>query len=122
MQFPKCLFYMGNYIDQVGNGTCMWKKFQGEIVHQRKLTKKHIFVWAHFGRFQNIIHLLQNPKLQRNAMGFNSHNLFHKTQKHWMLHITLCGTNITLNVPTHSIHMEAIGVYGTFFKLIELYT
>ena len=65
-------------------------------------------------------------------MGFNNHNLYHKSQRHWTLHITLngathiknyrtvcgtlCGTNRTLNGPTHSIHMEAIGVYGTIFQ------
>ena len=33
------------------------------------------------GRYQDIIHLLQNPKLPRTSMGFNNRKLSHKTLK-----------------------------------------
>ena len=32
-------------------------------------------------RYEDTIHLLQNPKLPRNTMGFNNRNLSHKTLK-----------------------------------------
>ena len=60
----------------------LWKKFQDEIVHQRTFTKKAPnFFLAPCWRYQDTIHLLQNPKLPRNTMGFNNHNLSHKTLK-----------------------------------------
>ena len=82
MQCPKCLFHMDNHIDQVGMSH-LWKKVQDEIVHQRTFTKKAPNL---FGgpckRYQDIRHILQNPKLPRKAMGFNNHNLSHKTLMH----------------------------------------
>ena len=38
------------------------------------------FLWAPCGRYQDIRLLLQNPKLLRNAMDFNSHNLYNKSK------------------------------------------
>ena len=32
-------------------------------------------------RYEDTIHVLQNPKLPRNTMGFNNRNLSHKTLK-----------------------------------------
>ena len=59
-----------------------WKMFQDEIVHQRTFTKKAPnFFLAPCGRYEDTIHLLQNPKLSRNTMGFNNRNLSHKTLK-----------------------------------------
>ena len=59
------------------------KKFQDEIVHQKTFSKKAPYsVGASCGRYQDIRHILQNPKLPGNTKGFNNHNLFHKTMKH----------------------------------------
>ena len=43
----------------------LWKKFQDEIVYQRTFTNKAPNL-APCGRYQDIIHLLQNQKLPRN--------------------------------------------------------
>ena len=60
----------------------VWKQFQDEIVHQRTFTKRAPnFFLAPRGRFQDIIHLLQNPKLLTKSMGFNNRNLYHETLK-----------------------------------------
>ena len=57
----------------------LWKKFQ---VHQRKFTKRApTFFLASCGKYQDIIHLLTNPKFPRTSMYFNNHNLCHKTLK-----------------------------------------
>ena len=86
----------------------LWKKFQDEIEHHRKFTKKAPnFVWAPCGRYQDITHLLLNPKLPTNAMGFNNHNLSNKTLKHRALkiylfyHSNVCsGTNSVCTMQT----------------------
>ena len=49
---------------------------------RKHLQNKHLIFWAPTGRYQDIGHLLQNPKLPLNAMRFNNHNLSHKTLKH----------------------------------------
>ena len=51
-------------------------------MHQRTFTKKTpYFFWVPCGRYLDITHLLQNPKLPRTSMGFNNRNLSHKTPK-----------------------------------------
>ena len=48
----------------------------------RTFTKKEPnFFLAPCERYEDTIHLLQNPKLSRNTMGFNNRNLSHKTLK-----------------------------------------
>ena len=57
----------------------LWKHFQGKIVHQKVFAKQTPnFFSAPSGRYQDIIHLLQNPKLLWNAIVLNNHNLSHK--------------------------------------------
>ena len=70
MQCPKCLSNMEIKLVL----SHLWKKFQNKIVHQRTFTNKTFFVRAPCDRYHDIIYLLQNPKLQRNAMGFINHN------------------------------------------------
>ena len=63
MQYSKCVFHMDNHIDQVRYVPLMGvKTFQYEIVHQRICAKYTYFVLAPCGRYQDIIHILQNPR------------------------------------------------------------
>ena len=63
MQCPKCVFHMDNHIDQVRYVPFVGgKKFQYEIVHQRTCAKNTYFVLAPCGRYQDILHLLQNSR------------------------------------------------------------
>ena len=61
------------------------ENFQDEIVHQRTFPKKSNFDWALCQKNQNVKYIWQNQKNQRNIMGFNNNNLFHKIVKHWAL-------------------------------------
>ena len=82
MQCFKCLFHMDIHIDPV-NAFIFVENFQDEIVNEKTFTKQTPnFFWAPSGRYQDIGHILQNPKLLWNAMGFNNLNLSHKTLKH----------------------------------------
>ena len=63
----------------------LWKKLQDDIVHQKHLQKTPNFCLALCKRYQNNIHLSQNPKLPRTSMGVNNRNLSNKTVKDWAL-------------------------------------
>ena len=78
MQCPECLFHMDNHIYQVRCVTFVEKVLRWHS-SSKNIYKKTLTFLASCGRYQNTMHLLQNPKLPRNTMGFNNRNLSHKT-------------------------------------------
>ena len=57
----------------------LWKKFQDEMVHEKTSTNKaQYFFWVSSQRYQYFRHILQNPKVPKNIMGSNNHNLWYK--------------------------------------------
>ena len=72
---------MNIHIDPVSTVTFM------KIFSRLNNTSENIFktnptlVLDFNGRYQDIGHILQNPKLSWNAMGFNNHNLSQKSLK-----------------------------------------
>ena len=52
---------------------CLWKKVKDEMVDEKTFTKKSInIILLPTQRYQDSIHLLQNPKVPRNVMGFSN--------------------------------------------------
>ena len=49
----------------------LWKKVQDEMVDDKILAKKHNFFLGPSRRYQDSRHILRNPKLPRNVMGFS---------------------------------------------------
>ena len=80
IQYHKCLFNMQNHIDKVGYVLFVEKVLRWNSTWMNIYKKAPNLVWAPCGRYQDIRLLLQNPKLLRNAMDFNSHNLSNKSQ------------------------------------------
>ena len=82
MQCLKCCFHMDIHIDPVSAVTIAEHFSRWNSTSENIYKTITWFCWVPSGRYQEVGHLLQNLKFRWNAMGFNNHNLSHKTLKH----------------------------------------
>ena len=75
LQFSKFLFWMDKLISKLVMSH-LWKTFQGGIVHEKNICKQSrtFFLLVPSLRYWDFRHLLQNPKVPKNLIGFNNQN------------------------------------------------
>ena len=57
----------------------VWKIHEENTENHETLAKKHKDFLVPSQRYQDFRHILENPKIPKNSMGFNYHNQSHKT-------------------------------------------